>query len=149
MVLSLDTRISLVKNRKRVGRGGKRGGTSCRGNKGQNCRSGGGVGVTFEGGQMPLTRRLPKRGFCNVQFQDEWEVINIGRLHDVFEDGQEVTRQMFVERGFVGPKSKARIKILGKGELSKRLVVEADAFSASAEEAIKKHGGEVRLIKER
>ncbi|MBN2267058.1 MAG: 50S ribosomal protein L15 [Candidatus Babeliaceae bacterium] len=149
MVLALDARISLTKKRKRVGRGGSRGGTSGRGHKGQKCRSGGGVSLTFEGGQMPLSRRLPKRGFSNVRFQDEWVVINVGQLASLFEPGQEITRAVLVERGMVRGAEKKKVKILGAGSLDRALIVEADAFSKTALEAIQKNGGEARLIKEK
>lgn len=149
MVLSLNKRESLVKKRKRVGRGGSRGGTAGRGMKGQKCRSGGSIPVHFEGGQMPLTRRLPKHGFSNARFAKEWVVINLGRLNEMFDDGQEVNRALLIERGVIGSKSAALIKILGNGALTKRLIIEADAASKSALESIKKQGGEVRLIGER
>lgn len=149
MVLALETRDALIKKRKRVGRGGSRGGTSGRGHKGQKSRAGGGVSVIFEGGQMPLTRRLPKRGFNNKPFQTEWVVINVGRLNEIFADGDTVSREQFVEHGIVGLRNGARVKVLGHGELKKRLKIEADAFSKTAIEAIKKQGGEVHLLKEK
>lgn len=148
-MLALETRVPLTKKRKRIGRGGSRGGTSGRGHKGQKCRSGGGVGLTFEGGQMPLSRRLPKRGFNNANFRDEWVVINVGQLNHAFEAGQEVTRVQLTECGLVRGNGKKRIKILGSGVLEKRLTVEADAFSKTAAQAIQKNGGEVRLIEEK
>ncbi len=148
MVLSLNKRIQLVKKRKVVGRGGGRGGTSGRGMKGQKCRSGGGVSITFEGGQMPLTRRLPKRGFNNAAFKTSFEIYNLGQLEKFFKDGDEVSRNTLIERGVLGARSNSRIKILGKGTLEKRLIVHADAFSKSAAEAIVKQGGEVHVPKE-
>ncbi|HBL98448.1 TPA: 50S ribosomal protein L15 [Candidatus Dependentiae bacterium] len=148
MVLSLNERVKLVKKRKVVGRGGDRGNTSGRGMKGQKCRSGGGVGVMFEGGQMPLARRLPKRGFNNAVFKKCFEIYNLDQLNTFFADGSEVSRQTLVERGVLRAKSTAGIKILGKGTLEKRLVVHADAFSKSAAEAIVRLGGEVHVQKE-
>lgn len=146
-MLSLNNRVSLCKSKKRVGRGGSRGGTSCKGHKGQNARSGGGVGSIFEGGQMPLTRRLPKRGFNNKRFAQEWATVSLGRLN-AFDEGAEVTRESLVAKGIVKCSKKALIKILGTGTLEKKLVVHADAFSKSAAAAIEKHGGEVRVTKE-
>ena len=89
-MLSLSDCCKLKAKKKIVGRGGKRGGTSGRGHKGQGARSGGSVGVTFEGGQMPLVRRLPKRGFKNKRFSCEKVAINIGRLNEAFEDGAQI-----------------------------------------------------------
>lgn len=148
MVLSLNGRVGLSKKRKRVGRGGSRGGTSGRGMKGQKCRSGGAKSPMFEGGQMPFVRRIPKRGFSNERFSCETIIFNLGQLEQFFEANQEITRDLFVSRGLLGSKSSARIKILGNGELKKRLTVHADAFSAAAAEAIVKQGGEARVIKE-
>lgn len=144
MVLSLENRVALTKKRKRVGRGGSRGGKSGRGSDGQKARSGDrNVRQTFEGGQMPLVRRLPKRGFNNAAFRDETLVFNVGQLNEWFEDGQKIERQTFVERGLIGSLSKARIKILGDGELKKKLIVHADGFSKRASTEIVKQGGEV------
>lgn len=148
MLLSLNERVGLAKKRKRVGRGGCRGGTAGRGMKGQKSRSGGAKSPMFEGGQMPFVRRIPKRGFSNERFRDETIVFNLGQLEQFFDADQEVTRQVFVERGLIGSRSTARVKILGSGELKKRLKVHADAFSASAAEAIVKQGGEAHVIKE-
>lgn len=148
MVLSLSERVSLTKKRKRVGRGGSRGGTAGRGMKGQKCRSGGGKGPLFEGGQMPFARRMPKRGFNNTRFQRETVIFSLTQLEQFFEGDQEITRQSFVDRGLLGSQSNARVKILGGGELKKRLKVHADAFSVSAAEAIVRQGGEANVIKE-
>lgn len=146
MVLSLDNRVGLVKKRKRVGRGGSRGSTSGRGYKGQKCRSGGGVGVLFEGGQMPLARRLPKRGFCNTFFQEPVAIVNLDQLNHFFEDGAEVTREALIGAGLLSLRNSRTIKILGKGDLEKGLKVYANAFSKSAAEAIVKRGGEVHVV---
>jgi large subunit ribosomal protein L15 len=88
----LERLKSIVKKRKTVGRGGDRGGTSGRGGKGQTARSGGNPRIGFEGGQMPLARRLPKRGFNNVSFRDEYEVVNLGNINANFDDGATITK---------------------------------------------------------
>ncbi len=141
----------LLKKKKRVGRGGSRGGTSGRGHKGQNARSGGGVSIGFEGGQMPLFRRLPKRGFTNARFKKETKAVNLGRLNEVFDDGAEVTRELLIEKGVIKlHKSKRpfKLKILGDGTLTKKLMVQADLFSKSAIKAIEDVGGQVRVTGE-
>jgi large subunit ribosomal protein L15 len=133
------------KKRKRVGRGdgSGHGKTSCRGHKGQGARSGGGTRPGFEGGQMPLQRRLPKRGFHNP-FRVEMSVVNLGQLES-FPSGSEVTPETLAERGLLGRKQ-LRIKILGDGSLSKSLTVKAHGFSARAKEKIEACGGKVELI---
>lgn len=153
-MLTLNNLPSLVKKRKRVGRGGKLGGTSGKGNKGQKARSGGYIRLGFEGGQMPLFRRLPKRGFNNFEFQQEISIVNIGQLNDLFQDGATITKEALVKAGLVKVKSGSKsaqkfiVKVLGNGKLSKKLTISADAFSKSAVQAIEKCGGEARLIKE-
>lgn len=150
-MIGLHTLKPLLKKRKRVGRGGKLGGTAGKGHKGQKARSGGYVRIGYEGGQMPLYRRLPKRGFNNADFQVETKVVNISDLERVFEAGAAIDTQALVEKGLVkvpkGIKNVA-IKVLGKGKLSKKLTVSAHAFSESASKAIQDCGGEARLIKE-
>lgn len=148
---TLSRLSSSGKDRKRVGRGGSRGGTSGKGHKGQKARSGGGVSALFEGGQMPLTRRLPKRGFSNARFKVVYEIISLDALNKAFESGQEVTRESLVSKGLIKNKSAAKslIKILGNGELEKSLSVFADAFSKSAEEQITSKGGQVHKTKEK
>jgi len=133
------------KNRKRVGRGdgSGHGKTSCRGHKGQGARSGGGTKPGFEGGQMPLQRRLPKRGFHNPS-RIEMSVVNLERL-EVFPSGSEVTPERLVQQGLVRGKDK-RIKILGEGSLSKSLIVKAHGFSGKAKEKIEALGGKAELI---
>lgn len=133
------------KHRKRVGRGdgSGHGKTSCRGHKGQGARSGGGTKPGFEGGQMPLQRRLPKRGFHNPS-RIEMSVVNLERL-EVFPSGSEVTPERLVQQGLVRGKDK-RIKILGDGSLSKSLIVKAHGFSAKAKEKIEALGGKAELI---
>ncbi len=146
----LERLVSLKKKRKRVGRGGSRGGTSGRGHKGQKARTSGNVDVGFEGGQMPLYRRLPKRGFTNVRFKVAIESVNIDRISSVFDDEAQVTKEALLEKGIIKPR-KGRpylLKILGTGTLEKKLTVIADKFSESAKKKIEKAGGKVQMIKE-
>lgn len=133
------------KKRKRVGRGdgSGHGKTSCRGHKGQGARTGGGTRPGFEGGQMPLKRRIPKRGFHNP-FKTRSAIVNLGQL-EIFASGSEVTPELLLERGLVRGKEE-RIKILGDGPLSKPLVVKAHGFSSKAKERIEAIGGKVELI---
>ena len=133
------------KVRNRVGRGigSGNGKTSGRGHKGQNARSGGGVRPGFEGGQNPLFRRLPKRGFTNIN-RKEYAIVNLDALNR-FEDGAEVTPALLLEIGIVS-NEKAGIKILGHGTLSTKLTVKAHKFSASAKEAIENAGGTTEVI---
>ncbi len=133
------------RKRKRVGRGdgSGHGKTSCRGHKGQGARSGGGTKPGFEGGQMPLQRRLPKRGFHNP-FRIEMSVVNITQL-EAFASGAEVTPETLIAQGLVRGKN-PRIKILGDGSLSKPLTVKAHGFSAKAKEKIEASGGKTELI---
>lgn len=133
------------KSRKRIGRGqgSGTGKTSGKGNKGQNARSGGGVRLGFEGGQTPLFRRIPKRGFNNFN-RKEYAVVNVKDL-ERFEDGATVTITDLIEAKLV-KKVMSGVKILGNGNLSKKLTVQANKFSKSAEEEIKKNGGNVEVI---
>jgi len=129
----------------RVGRGigSGNGKTSGRGHKGQKARSGGGVRLGFEGGQTPLFRRLPKRGFTNIN-RKEYAVVNLDKLNR-FEDGTEVTPELLLETGVIS-KLKSGVKILGKGQIEKKLTVKAHKFSASAKEAIEAAGGKTEVI---
>ena len=131
--------------RNRVGRGTSSGNgkSAGRGQKGQKARSGGGVRLGFEGGQTPLFRRLPKRGFTNVNRKD-YAVINLDVLNR-FEDGAEVTPVALVEAGIV-KNEKAGIKVLANGELNKKLTVKAAKFSKAAQEAIEAAGGSIEVI---
>lgn len=131
--------------RNRVGRGQGTGNgkTSGRGQKGQKARSGGGVRLGFEGGQNPLFRRLPKRGFNNVN-RKEYAVVNLDSLNR-FEDGTTVTPALLVEAGIV-KKELAGVKILGNGQLERKLTVQAAKFSKGAEEAITAAGGSIEVI---
>ena len=132
---------------KRVGRGigSGTGKTSTRGHKGQWARTGGGVRPNFEGGQMPLTRRVPKRGFNNAQFAHVYSEVNVGSL-EIFENGTEVDAIALLEAGILSKIQPYGIKILGNGELTKSLTVKAEKFSASAVEKIEKAGGKVEVI---
>ncbi len=133
------------RNRKRVGRGigSGTGKTSGRGHDGQNARSGGGVRLGFEGGQIPLFQRLPKRGFTNINRKD-YAIVNLDTLNR-FEEGTEVTPEMLLESGVIS-NAKSGIKILGNGTLDKKITVKANKFSASAKEAIEKAGGQTEVV---
>ena len=126
---------------KRLGSGESsgRGKTSGRGGKGQTARAGGTVRLGFEGGQMPLLRRIPKRGFNNAAFRTRLATVNVGQL-GVFADGSEVTPQALVERGLL-KKVLDGVKVLGDGTLTKKLTVKAQRFSASARQKISQAGG--------
>lgn len=132
--------------RKRVGRGvgSGTGKTSGKGHKGQNARSGGGVRPGFEGGQLPLFRRIPKRGFSNAKFKTRYAVINLSDLNK-FEAGASVTPEILKEMGLV-KKQLDGIKVLGKGKLDKKLTVKASKYSAKAKEEIEKLGGKAEVI---
>jgi large subunit ribosomal protein L15 len=155
-MVGLDNLLSSGKERKKVGRGGKRGGTSGRGHKGQNARSGGPKGRGFEGGQTPLQRRLPKRGFTNARFEKEVSLVNLKNLERFFAEGSEITPSLLMEHGLIKPKKSERqnckkgmfVKVLGDGVLSKKFIISADAFSASAMQAIEQAGGKALIIKE-
>ena len=129
--------------RKGRGIGSGNGKTAGKGHKGQNARSGGGVALGFEGGQMPLWRRLPKRGFKNVN-RVEYATVNVGDLNK-FEDGAVVNPAMLKEAGLLG-KELDGVKVLGKGKLEKKLTVQAHAFSKTAQEAITAAGGKAEVI---
>lgn len=129
--------------RKGRGNGSGNGKTAGRGQKGQWARSGGGVRVGFEGGQMPLARRIPKRGFNNI-FAKPLEAINVSALNK-FEDGAVVSANELLESGILS-KCEYGVKILGQGEISKKLTVKANAFSASAKEKIEAAGGKAEVI---
>lgn len=134
------------KERKRVGRGTSSGlgKTSGKGHKGQNARSGGGVRVGFEGGQLPLFRRLSKRGFNNYNFRTNYAVINLSDL-EKFADGTEVTPELLIENGII-KKQLDGIKVLGHGTLTKKLNVKANKFSTTAKEKIEAIGGTTEVI---
>ena len=131
----------------RVGRGigsgiGK---TSGKGHKGQNARSGGGVRPGFEGGQMPLIRRLPKRGFNNKRFAAEYTIINVSDLN-VFEDKTVVTAELLQEKNIIKKLAPYGLKVLGNGKLEKALTVKANKFTESAIQKINKAGGKAEVL---
>ena len=134
------------KTRKRVGRGSGSGlgKTSGKGHKGQNARAGGGVPAGFEGGQMPLQRRLPKRGFKNHPFRNRYSVISLARLAQAFEGQTDISLEDIYARGLA--KVGTPVKILGDGELTVALKVEAHKFSASAKEKLQGAGGEAKAL---
>lgn len=129
----------------RVGRGNGSGSgkTAGKGHKGQNARSGGGVRPGFEGGQMPLMRRIPKRGFVNI-FATQYATVNVGELNR-FEDGAVVDEKALVEAGMI-KKTLDGIKVLGNGDLTKKLTVNVAAFSKSAKQKIEEAGGKAEVI---
>lgn len=133
------------KNKKRVGRGigSGHGKTSTRGHKGQKARSGGGVRPGFEGGQMPLQRRIPKRGFNNI-FRKEYVIINVKDLNR-FEDGTEVTPELLLQAGLI-KSLKDEVKVLGDGDLEKKLVVKVHKVSQQAQDKVTARGGKVEVI---
>ena len=135
-----------VRSRKRLGRGTAtgQGKTAGRGQKGQKSRSGGGVRVGFEGGQMPLARRLPKRGFKNP-FTKVYTEVNVELLNR-FENGTEITAELLKSTGAISKIEKDGIKILGQGNLEKAVTVKAAKFTASAQEKIEQAGGKAELV---
>lgn len=135
-----------VQTRKRVGRGAGSGlgKTSGKGHKGQNARSGGGVRPGFEGGQLPLFRRLPKRGFTNAMFKTTYAVLNLDDLNK-FEENTEITPELLKEMGILKNQLNG-VKILGNGTLEKKLTVKANQFSKKAKEEIEKLGGKAEVI---
>ena len=132
-----------VGKRKGRGPGTGNGKTAGRGHKGQKARSGGGVRIGFEGGQMPLARRIPKRGFNNI-FAKPLEAVNVSAL-DKFEDGAVVDAQALLDAGILS-KCRYGVKILGNGEITKKLTVKASAFSETAKEKIEAAGGKAEVI---
>ena len=126
------------------GAGSRRGGTAGRGTKGQNARSGGGVRPGFEGGQMPLYRRVARRGFSNKRFRVEYQVLNVAALAG-FADGAVVTAQSLAERGLIKSPA-AAVKLLGDGAVDRRLEVQVTRVSESARRKIEAAGGTVTLV---
>ena len=135
-----------VKARKRIGRGpaSGQGKTAGKGHKGQLARAGRGQRAGFEGGQMPLQRRVPKRGFNNI-FATEMAIVNLATLEKCYNDGETVTVASLLEKGIL-KKTLDGVKILGRGELTKKLSVEANAFSESAKSKIEAAGGKAEVI---
>lgn len=130
-----------------VGRGSASGSgtTAGKGNKGQQSRSGGRTYVGFEGGQMPLYRRIAQRGFSNCPFKTEYACFNIGLLAEKFADGETVDKASLVAKGLIKSES-VLVKVLGGGELTKKLTVSVDKISASAKEKVEKAGGTVAVV---
>jgi len=149
-MLQLDKLVPLTRKRKRIGRGGSRGGTAGKGHKGQNARSGGGTRPGFEGGQMPLHRRLPKRGFNNTRFGEDVVIVGLQRINDAFEDGDEVTPEQLAAKGLIkSAKSRpARIVKVLAGPITKKVTLSVHQCSASAAKAVEEAGGKVVLLKE-
>ncbi len=135
-----------VQTRKRVGRGAGSGlgKTSGKGHKGQNARSGGGVRPGFEGGQLPLFRRLPKRGFSNYDFKIRYATVNVEDL-EIFDNDTVVTTELLLEKGLI-KKELDGVKILGNGNLTKKLTVKANKFTNSAKTKIENIGGKTEVI---
>lgn len=133
------------KRRKRIGRGSGsgHGGTSCRGHKGQNARSGGGKGPGYEGGQMPLQRRLPKRGFRNI-FKTEYTIVHLKDLNKL-EANQEVTPEVLKQKGII-KKSTSLIKVLSDGDIENPLTLKVHKFSQEAKKKIEASGGKAEVI---
>lgn len=136
-----------AKAAKRVGRGqgSGMGKTSTRGEKGQKSRSGVSIKPWFQGGQTPLYRRLPKRGFNNAQFRTEYATINLSDLNKYFKDGDTVTPELLKEKGII-KKQLCGVKVLGNGELEKKLIIKANRFSSSAVTKIESAGGKAEVI---
>lgn len=136
-----------AKARKRVGRGtgSGMGKTSTRGEKGQRARSGASISPWFQGGQTPLFRRLPKRGFNNARFETKFATLNLSQINKFFEDGDVITPEVLKERGII-KKQLSGIKVLGNGELEKKVTVKANRFSTTAVTKIEKAGGKAEVI---
>ncbi len=143
----ITTIAGRYKKRKRLGRGkGSGHGKTCgRGHKGCGSRPGSSARLTYEGGQMPLFRRLPKRGFNNYNFSRRYEIVNISQLERIFDDGAAINVQELATAGLVDS-FKSKVKVLGDGELTKKLTVTAHKFSKSAEQKISDCGGTVKVV---
>lgn len=137
-------RKELLIKKKIVGRGSSsgHGKTAGKGHKGQQARSGGKVYTGFEGGQMPLYRRVAKRGFSNYPFKKEYYVVNLSVLETRFNDGETVNKETLMQKGLL-KKAKLLVKILGNGDITKKLTVDVDKISISAKEKIEKAGGTI------
>jgi len=133
--------------RKRIlgrGQGSGRGTTSGKGHKGQKARSGGKTYVGFEGGQMPLYRRLAQRGFSNHPFKQEWQIVNLGEIEKRYENGETVDFASLSKKRLI--RGNAPVKVLANGEISKKLSFKVDAISTTAKEKVEKAGGDVKVI---
>ncbi len=146
MISDILSKAGRKKPRKRVGRGigSGLGKTAGRGHKGMGQHSTEAAAAMAEGGQMPLFRRLPKRGFSNAQFRTEYQVVNVARLQERFDEGTHVTAKLLEERGLIHDAGKP-VKVLGTGELTKKLTVEVTGFSASATRKIAEAGGQAKV----
>ncbi len=146
MIHEITIKAGRNKRRKRVGRGiGSGIGKTCgRGHKGAGSRAGVAIRASREGGQMPLFRRLPKRGFSNARFKQTYAIVNLKALDSRFDDGAEINPDMLQKVGLVRD-TRVPVKVLGEGETSKKLMVTAAAFSKSAEEKITKAGGTITV----
>lgn len=146
-MLQLNKLEKLTKKRKRVGRGGKRGRYAGRGKEGQKSRTGSTseIKAFFEGGQMPLVRRIPRRGFNNP-FKKVFKLVNLVDLEARFSDGEVVSKESLTQKGLVKGNGVYLIKVLGTGTLTKKLALNVNAVSQSAAQAIQKAGGSVQLI---
>lgn len=142
MIHEITEKAGAHKRRKRIGRGpgSGKGKTATRGHKGSGSRSGYSRKAAYEGGQMPLYRRVPKRGFSNFNFRREFAVVNLRALEARFDNGEEVTAASLYSKGLV-PSADAKVKVLGEGEITKKLTVSVAAFSKSAQEKITGAGG--------
>ena len=142
--LTLKAPVGANKKKRIVGRGSSsgRGTTAGRGNKGQQSRSGGKVYIGFEGGQMPLFRRIAQRGFSNYPFKKEFDIVNLCDIEAKYADGETVNKETLVAKGLV-KNSAVLVKVLGNGDLTKKVTVAVDKVSASAKEKIDKIGGTV------
>ena len=142
--LTLKAPVGANKKKRIVGRGSSsgRGTTAGRGNKGQQSRSGGKVYIGFEGGQMPLFRRIAQRGFSNYPFKKEFDIVNLCDIEAKYADGETVNKETLVAKGLV-KNSAVLVKVLGNGDLTKKVTVAVDKVSASAKENIEKIGGTV------
>jgi large subunit ribosomal protein L15 len=143
----ITANVGASPKRKRLGRGraSGQGKTSGRGHKGNGSRAGGSTPLAYEGGQMPMFRRLPKRGFNNAVFTMRYEVVNVSQLERLFNDGTRVGLEELVGVGLIGSVS-SKVKVLGDGELTKKLTVTAHKFSKSAEEKISGCGGTAKVV---
>lgn len=147
MIADILSKAHRNRRRKRVGRGigSGRGKTATRGHKGMGQHAGSSAGPLAEGGQLPLFRRIPKRGFSNARFRTTYQVVNLADLEDRFEAGTHVTAELLEDAGLIRSAGEP-VKILGDGEVSKKLQVEATAFSASASQKITAAGGEAKAL---
>lgn len=145
MISDVLTKAGRHRKRKRIGRGigSGHGKTSGRGHKGLGARAGGTVRRLTEGGQMPMFRRLPKRGFSNARFRTEYQVVNVATLEKHYEDGSRITPAELEKKGLIHDSARP-VKILGDGEVSKKFNVEATCFSTAAATKITRVGGNIR-----